>query len=331
MEKLKNGKYRVRKMVNGINYCMTFDHRPTQKEILDEITLRSGNNLQGNKLTFSKASASYNELKEGTLSDATIREYSRMCNRLPKWFVDMEIRGIDDVIVQKLIKEMSKTVSAKTVKDRYAYVTSVLRLYDPKTSFNVSLPRIVEKEPYLPTYEEIEKLIDGSVGTQYHIALQLARYGLRREEICCLNVDDVFEMDGNYFVTISKALIQNKNKEWVESLTKTEDSNRIVPIDKDLALQILELGEGKAYRGYPEAISTYLKRQQDKLGMEHFGLHRFRHAFCTKLAENNVDEATILALGGWKKNSDVMKRVYRHSNIHREKERMNQVLQIIKS
>lgn len=105
-------------------------------------------------------------------------------------------------------------------------------------------------------------------------------------------------------------------------------SVRNVPIDENLAKEILEIGSGRIYKNSPQSIANYIRRQQDKLGMEHFSLHKFRHAFCTMLSEKNIDEATILRLGGWRKNSDVMRRIYRHTNIDRDAEKMNQIRDI---
>lgn len=326
-----NNSFRVRKMIDGKSYCMTFDHNPTKKEIEEEINRRRSNVLVGSKMSFKEASDIYIDSKKEVLSVASVREYRRTPNRLPEWFRDMYIENVDKKVLQRLVNEMAKTLSAKTVKDRYAYVVTVIKYFNE--TFNpgkVALPTIVEKEKYIPTHEEVKKLVDGSVGTQYHIALQLACYGLRREDICALEVEDVFEQEGYYFIHINKGLVQDENKKWRVERQKTAESVRTINIDEDLAKEILELGTGRVYKGYPEAISTYLKRQQTKLGIPQFPLHRFRHYFCTTLAENNYDEATIFAMGGWKPNSDVMKRVYRHSNIGRDLDKLVMATDLLK-
>ena len=331
-EKLPSGSYRVRKMVNGKRVSFTFDHKPTNEEVETEVAKVKGNPLSLQTITFEEASKQYVDLKRNVLSEASIREYSRMCGRLPKWFQEIKICDIDQVVVQKLVNEMSKTLSAKTVCDRHAFVCAVLRLFNPSMVLYTTLPKKVRKEPYIPTHEEVKKIIDNSVGTQYHIALQLACYGLRREEICAVELPDLTEENGTYYLSINKALVQNENKEWVIDKTKTVYSVRTIVIDNELAEEILsEVKEGRIFKGYPETIGTHLKRTQDKLGIEHFSMHKLRHYFCTTLAENNIDEATILALGGWKKGSTVMKEIYRHTNIQREKEKMIEAGNILKT
>ena len=54
------------------------------------------------------------------------------------------------------------------------------------------------------------------------------------------------------------------------------------------------------------------------LGIEHFSIHKLRHYFASRMSALGIPEADILKMGGW--NSDhVMKSVYRHSMIDKEK------------
>lgn len=328
----RGGAYRVRKMKNGKTYSLSFDHRPTNEEIEAELAKRISNPLNDYELTFKSASEQYVNLKRNVLSEASIREYSRTCGRLPEWFQKTKINSINQVMLQRLVNEMSETLSAKTVNDRHAFVCAVLRLFSPSLDINTTLPKKRVLEPYIPTHDEVKKIIDYSVGSPYHIALQLACYGLRRSEIVAAEITDLIEDGGHYFLIVNKAMVQDENKAWVIKATKTASSTRVIPIDDELAEEIkAEVKEGRIFKGYPETISTYLRRAQEKLKIEHFSVHKLRHYFCSTLLENNYDFVTVQKLGGWEKGSTVPLKIYAHTNIQREKEKLIEAGNILKN
>lgn len=328
IEKLSSGTYRVIKQHKGKRYSLTFNHKPTQKEIEEEFRLKLHKEDEDREtITFKEASKQYVDLKRNVLSPATVREYTRTSERLPVWFVDTPINKITQVEMQRVINELASTLTPKTVKDRYSFCVAVIRLFKPDVVFHTTLPQKVDKEPYIPTHDDVKRILDYSKGGRYEIVLQLACYGLRREEICALKVSDVTNKG---LLTINKAMVQDEDKNWVIKTTKTPESIRTIAIDEELTKQIKSLKTEMVFEGYPQTIANYLRRTQDKLGMEHFSLHKLRHYFCSTLAENNVPESDILAMGGWKQSSNVMKEVYRHSNLQREKERMKNYANILK-
>ena len=145
-----------------------------------------------------------------------------------------------------------------------------------------------------------------SKGTPYEIPLRLACYGLRRSEICALTPAD---LDGNR-LTINKAKVLGKDREWYIKATKTTDSTRTILIDDDLADLIRETGT--VYDGYPNRIYWFLQKCQDKIGIPNFPLHYLRHYYASTAHALGIPDAVIMESGGWK-TDHVMKRVYRHA------------------
>lgn len=336
MKKEKRGSsYRIRKKRNGKTYSITFDHRPTNDEIEAALAKKMGNPLSDLDLNFTEAAAQYVELKKNVLSEASIREYTRTAARLPEWFQDVKLSSVDSVVIQRLVNEMSKDLSAKTVHDRYAFVCAVLRLFNPTMVNTATLPKKRVVEPYIPTHEDVKRILDESIGTQYHIALQLACLGLRRSEITALELSDLIEDDetGSYFLNVNKALVQDENNNWIIKTTKTASSTRIIPIDKDLAEEILtEVKDGRIFKGYPETIATYLHRTQAKLGIEHFSLHKLRHYFAsTLITDVGLDLVSVQKLGGWEKGSQVPIKIYAHTQIQKDKQKLIEVSNALKS
>jgi integrase len=163
----------------------------------------------------------------------------------------------------------------------------------------------VKKEPYVPSDEDVKRIIEESKGTQYEVPIRLACYGLRKSEICALTIDD---LNGN-ILTINKALVLNEDLNWVIKTTKNEASTREIYIDDGLVALINDKG---FYHGYPGNINKWLNRTEEKLGIEHFSLHKLRHYYASMAHSLGIPDAYIMKAGGWK-TDNVMKRVYRHA------------------
>ena len=76
LEQLPSGSYRVKKMVKGVLYRVTFDHKPTQKEIAIALAERIQDEGVQNG-SFYKYALEYINNKKGVLSPATIRTYNK--------------------------------------------------------------------------------------------------------------------------------------------------------------------------------------------------------------------------------------------------------------
>lgn len=314
IEKRASGSYRVRKMYKGQMYTVTFDHKPTQKEAM----LAMADELQKiqtkhESLDFKAAAEKYIEAKRNILSPTTIRGYNSAMKTISKKFQDINIHDITALDIQTEINRLSKTLSPKTVRNYHGFVSAVLGTFCPNLKICTTFPQRVKKEPYIPSDEDIKKVLEHIRGTEYEIPIILACYGLRRSEICALTLDD---LDGDV-IRINKAKVLNENTKWVEKSTKTTSSTREIVIPMEIADKIRE--KGSIYNGYPNSITVYLGKVEEKLGIPHFPLHKLRHYFASKMSALNIPEADIMRMGGWE-TDHVMKSVYRHSMIDREKE-----------
>lgn len=306
MEKIGNS-YRVRKMFNGKSYCRTFDHKPSNIEII-----RAFSDVQEKKVygsfTFEDAAKKYISSKSNVLSPASIREYNRKIYRLSSKFIRLQIDKITQDDVKNEINDLAMDKSPKTIRDIHAFISSVIKEYRPDFVLHTKLPQKIKVEKYIPTDEDIRKIIEYAKNYDdglYYVPCVLGSLGLRRSEICALTPDDI--KDG--IVYIDKALVQDVNKEWVIKTTKTTESKRFVPIPKDVEELIKE--RGYVFNGYPGSISNFLNRACKNLDIPHFSLHKMRHYFATKLSSENVDIETIKFLGGWSTDY-VMSNIYRH-------------------
>lgn len=314
IEKLKSGSYRIRKMYKGITYTVVTDYKPTQKEAM-RLLADEMDKVQSRKyhMTFETAARSYIEVKNNVLSPSTVKGYYSTINNLSKKFKNLIISDITSVDVQKEINDYSKTRSAKTVRNAHGLISAVLSMYAPNTILNTTLPMYVKKEPYIPTDEDIKALMGEAKGTEYEIPLILAAFGLRRSEICALEISDI--SDGT--IAINKAMVLDSKNQWIKKETKTATGTRTITVPKEVTEKIKE--HGYVYKGYPGNILKFMTQTQDKLGLPHFSLHKLRHYYASVSHSLGIPDAYIMRSGGWKTDG-VLKSVYRHALSDKQEE-----------
>lgn len=317
IEKLSSGSYRVRKMCKGKKYTVIFDHKPTQKEALlalaDEINTETENRL---RMTFKTAAERYCEAKEGVLSPSTLRGYKSIRRNISDRFSGLLINNITGEDIQKEISSYSKTHSPKSTLNCHGFIYSVMGMYRPKFVINTTLPKKKRTRVYIPTDEDIRRIIKKASGTRYEVPLLLALSGLRRSEICGLSLDDFSDSH----VYIHQVMVQDENNKWVsKDLTKTEDGTRSVRIPSFVIQKVRD--QGYVFKGNPNTIYYFLMRCEKELGIQHFNLHKLRHYFASSAHALNIPDEFIMEAGGWK-SADTMK-VYRHA-LSDKKEAMDQ-------
>lgn len=312
IEKRGEGSYRVRKMYKGQMYTVTFEHKPTQKEAM----IAMSNELQRvqkkhESMTFNAAAEEYIEAKRNVLSPTTIKGYKSAMKTISKKFQSINIHDVTAMDIQTEINCLAKEHSPKTVRNYHGFISAVLGTFCPNLKICTTLPQKVKSEPYIPSDEDIKKILDHAKGTEYEVPIILACYGLRRSEICALTVDDI---DGDV-VKICKAKVLGEDEKWVIKTTKTTSSTREIVIPAEIANQIRE--RGYVYKGHPNMITKYIEKTQDTLGIPRFSIHKLRHYFASKMSALGVPEADIMKMGGWE-TDHVMKSVYRHSMMEKE-------------
>lgn len=301
--KLPSGSYRVRYSENGQRKSFTVDHKPTKMEALKLIMQRAP--IVDFRHTFESACKAYISDKNNVLSPSTIRGYEGLIKQISPHLKATKLEHITLPMVQAEINSYSRDRSAKSAANMSGFIMGVLRYY----GVDIKSPKVPQKEkkaPYIPTKEEVAVIYTEAKGSKYEVALLLAGMSLRRSEICALTP---FDLKGNQ-LTINKAKVQGSGEKWHTKGTKTADSERVVILPDYIADLIRK--NGCVYNGYPSAINQYLHRIQDKLGIQHFSLHKLRHFFASYMHDLGYSDKQIQEMGGWK-TSNIMKTVYTHA------------------
>lgn len=307
IEKLPSGSYRIRKMYKGKIYTVITEYKPSQKDAI-QLMAAELDKIQGKfeKMTFGAAAEEYIASKRNVLSPTTIRSYGTITKMLSTEFSSININDITVRDVQSEINQLTKGRSPKTIRNYHGFISSVLGVFCPHLKLNTTLPQKIKNKPYIPTDDDIRRILEYARDSEYEIPIILACYGMRRSEICALTLDDI---DGDV-ISINKALVMDENKQWVIKTTKTTASTREIVIPMEIADRIRE--KGYVYKRSPNSITEYLEKAEMDLDIPHFSLHKLRHYFASRLSAMNVPEADIIKFGGWETDY-VMKGVYRHA------------------
>ena len=303
IEKLPSGNYRIKQMRNGKTTSITIDHKPTKKEAEDLIQEKSSG--ISDRTPFGSAAQNYIDSKSNVLSPSSIRGYRTILKcQIPDDFKNTPIERVNLPQIQHLINNASISYSAKTVRNLSGFVMSVCAFYGLEVK-SPTLPKKENKDDYIPTEEDIKRILDDVKGTQYEVPFILGTYGLRRSEICALTKDD---LEGNV-LSINKALVLNDNNEWtLKYINKTEKSTRQIFVSDYVADLIREKG---ACPCTPHSLYWKLQRVQLKLDIHRFPFHKLRHFFASYLHGQGFSDKQIEALGGWKSDY-TLKKIYQH-------------------
>lgn len=305
LEKLPSGSYRAQKMYKGKRYRITFDHKPSEKELTIAFAEKMEETQTGASGSFEKVANEYIDNRRGVISPASVRTYQVKIRQLSDTFKNLKIYDITSEDVQREVSRLSETREPKTVKTTYGFIASVLAVNRPNLKLRVKLPQSIQKCTYEPSSEDIKRILDYAKDTEYSIAFQLGVLSLRRGEICALTMDD---LTGNE-LRIHRSMVYDGT--WITKETpKTDASNRTITLPDSLADEIRS--REYIYNNHPNALNKAIHRYQDKLGIPPFKFHALRSYFASYAHSLGIPDSDIQSIGGWATDS-VMKSVYRKS------------------
>ena len=308
--KMKSGNYRVRKMIDGVTYSATFDHYPDFDEIINSLRPPGKKRTKkDDKNSFKHFAEEYIALKEPVLSVTTISAYESMLRNVSDSFKKKDLFKITNIDIQKEINIYSAKHSPKSTYNLHGFIHSILGLFRPDMHICTSLPRNTATEPYIPLTEDVKTILEymKKNAPQYVLPISLACLGLRKSEIICITSDD---LDDDDYLTISKAMVEDKNYTWRIKGTKTRAGIRKVKLPADVAEMLRK--QGYAYSGHPDNINKYLVLAEEKLGLPHFTLHKFRHYYITTMHTLGIPDVYIARSCGHE-DINTTRKVYTHA------------------
>ena len=249
-------------------------------------------------------------LHEAVLSPGTMRGYTSLAKMLKERYGRIwkaEAHDLTRNELQKMVNSMAAAgLTPKTIRNYIGLIGAALKQHDiPMPS--VSVPRRSKPEYHIPTQEDVRKLAETAAGTEMEVPLALACIGLRRGEICALDIDD---LTGNTF-HIHRAVAYDADGilQWKDP--KTPSSVRFVQIPPQTAETIRR--QGYVTLLSPRQLSRRFVRLMQRAGVQPFRFHDLRHFFVSYChTVLRLSDAQIQALGGWS-TSHVMNEYYRQT------------------
>lgn len=307
--KLPSGNWNIEIQIGGKRKSIT---AATRKECLNKAALLKAEYANGivtasvPAITLNKAINNYIDSRSNVLSPSTINGY-RVIQRTR--FSSVMERKISEIRNwQTLVNNESRLVSAKTLKNAWGFIHSVLKenRVDPGP---VSLPQVIsEEQPFLDP-DQITVFLNAAEGDFYERTFLFALHGLRRSEVFGLRRKDIYDD----VIHLNGAVVRGPEGRFVEKATnKNTTSRRNVPVLIPRLLDLLpDDPEKPVVSKSPQGITNHLVAICQNNGLPVVGLHGLRHSFASLCYHLGLSEEMTMKLGGWS-DPAVMRRIYTH-------------------
>ncbi len=280
---------------------------PTKKEAeMQAALLLMEKEKAQNDTSLEVACHAYIESKRHVLSPSTESEYEKMISRSFSSILHYRLDDITLKVIQSWVNKRAAKCSRKTIENELHFLGSVLKqngIYIH--SEQLTLPQKKKIEPHMPSAEDVRKIMEAGDG-DYKVAMLLATFGpMRRSEICALEPRDI---EGNY-VHVTKAIVKDKNRNWVLKDPKTYSSTRTIEFPDFVIKAFKRHGKIKVS---PDAITHQHAHILKRLGIRHFRFHDYRHYGASVLHALGMPDKYIMQRGGWS-SQGTLERIYKHA------------------
>lgn len=231
------------------------------------------------------------------------------------------------VFVNSLSKEGAnerngKPLSPKSIKHNLSLISDVfsyavrMGVVSDNPCSKVTLPKNDQKEKQIYTTEEATKFLEllNREPIKYRAFFNLAIYsGFRRGELLGLEWKDIdFE---NNVINVRRTSCYTPDRGIYTDTTKTKMSQRTLKFPQeimDLLRELREYQDGEALKfgnkwvetdrlftkdngesQHPNTTYHWLEKFCERVGLPFYGIHSFRHLFCSLLVNQGVDIVTV--------------------------------------
>lgn len=259
-------------------------------------------------LTLGEAIDRYISARESILSPRTITDYKRIRKKDMPELMAAKIPTLTQEQIQNSINLFAMNHSPKTVRNDHGLIAAVLAVYRPNFALKTDLPKKVRPDIYVPTDEDVKRLMECAKGTALEIPILLAAFGpMRRGEIGALTSDDI---SGNV-VHVRKNMVITSDREWIIKSPKSYAGDRYIDFP-DFVIEKLQGKTGRIVSLNPDQITRKFHELLVRNKMESFRFHDLRHYSASIQHALGIPDAYIMKRGGWG-NDGTLKEVYRHA------------------
>ena len=262
--------------------------------------------------TISELYRQYIDIKSNTLSPSTLREYARAAKSDFPDLMRLRLSQVTQDKIQSAVNKMAGNHSPKSVRNAHGLLSAVLRMYAPEIRLNTRLPQSKKTDLYIPSEDDIERLIRSIQNPELLKAILLAAFGsLRRSEACALEDSDIDRDAG--IIRVSKAMVLTKDHKWTIKQPKSRAGYRDIKMPAFVMAQLTPAeGQHRIVNLMPVTVTDYFGIYLKKIGLPHFRFHDLRHYQASILHAMGVPDKYIMERGGWRTDS-TLKNIYTHT------------------
>lgn len=318
-KQLPSGTWRVlaRATVNGQKHTRSFSAATAKEAEREAENWQKHCKMIGSdytRMTVKEAMLSYIDINHGRLSPSTEAEYERIANNDMLDIINKPLYTLTCPMIQQSISKALKTLSPKTIKNRYSFLKTILATYYPDFVWAVSYPKQKRppKKEFSHTY--IKSIFKALAGTDFELECYLGMLSMRASEIAALEKSQIDFAKKT--LRICKAMVKNKvNQFVVVDCNKTDLSARTIYLP-DYVVQLLYTRCQKTTgvyissvppNRYWQKLNTILKKNN----VESLGFHKLRHIYSSLTSDLGIDPQIRMENGGWS-NESIMNGSYRH-------------------
>lgn len=251
--------------LDGIRKSYHSKKYSTRREALDaeaEFKIKSRNDADVSQINFEQLIELFINHKKNQVKETTMSNYSKKRMYLQPLY-KVKLKDFTIEIYERWKQYINEhNLATRTKNDLYKFLKSILnyasdwynfnfsRVYKKMTNFNN--PNELPREMLFFSYEEFMKFLSVEDDLKFRCAYMILYYcGLRLGELRAITWKDInFEKNT---ISISKQITKLNTREiWHFSPTKTQKSNRVLPLNKMLveSLKILKEEEKKLLIGF---------------------------------------------------------------------------------
>lgn len=273
-----------------------------------EFAIQKKDKKSNSKLLFGDALDKYIDSRKNVLSPRSIANYRRMRKTDLDSLSTLDIYQLTQDDIQNFVNKDCEIHSPKTVRDNHGLISAVLGEFRPDFRLTTKLPKLKRPTLYVPSDNDIQRLITAAAGTKLELPILLAAFGpMRRGEICAL---DSKYISGNT-VHVCSNMVLNENRQWIIKEPKTYAGDRFINYP-DFVAELFKNIDGPITSLNPDALSCRFRRFLKSHGIVHFRFHDLRH-YCASIQHAlGIPDAYIMERSGWS-NDAVLKNIYRHT------------------
>ena len=259
-------------------------------------------------VTLGAAIDKYISDRSATLSPSTLRGYAQI--RRNRFQAQMD-KPIDAIDWQQAINREAALVSAKTLKNSWGFVHTVLKAngIEPRA---VSLPQVIRNERPWLDYEQIIRFVAAARDKPGELAALLALHSLRRSELCALTMADV-DLDSGTLTVSGAAVYGPDHKLVFKETNKNTTSRRTLPIMIPRLKELLGSLDAGApiITAAPHTVCSQINSICRFAGLPETGIHGLRHSFASLAYHLGMSEREVMELGGWS-DAQTIHKIYLH-------------------